>query len=591
MALPLATVLRQEFDLGVVRWRGVFLALVLALELQLFGGLLAGLYLGRWRFGSFEEVGHLVGAVAAVTLVLTALDRWALDHAVPVSSALIAGVLALVSMAGARYAWRLWIEHKSRPRPADSRRVIVFGAGEAGEQIVTAMLRTAGGGYCPIALLDDDPQLANLSIRGVRVEGTRQELPFVARRHDADSLLIAIPSAGSGLVREVSAAAKRVGLAVRVLPSVEELVTGSVGVDQIREPTERDLLGRHQVSLDVESIAHYMTGKRVLVTGAGGSIGSELCRQIHRYGPSELVMLDRDESALHQVELSIEGSGLLQSPNLVVACVRDRGRVFEVFDEWKPDVVFHAAALKHLPLLELHPREGVKTNVTGTLNVLEAAAASGVRTFVNISTDKAADPSSVLGYTKLVAERLTAGVATRADGIYMSVRFGNVLGSRGSVIEAFRAQLAMGRPVTVTDPEAERYFMTVEEAVQLVVQAGAVGADGETLVLDMGEPVRIDDVARRMIEGAATPVEIVYTGLRPGEKLREVLFNSTETPNRRTHELLFHVEGECLDAAAIEGVVAAAGDRSTVDALRDLCTSTGRASGEGDVLDAEAAAS
>lgn len=569
-----ATVLRFEFDTGSVHWTRLLLFVPLAVALQVLGGWFTGLYKGRRRVGSFEEVANVVAVAGWVTLILAGLDVWALDRPVPLSAALMGGVLALVAMAGTRYAWRLWTEHLIRPRVEDCRRVIVFGAGEAGARIVTAMLRTPNSAYYPVALLDDDLRRASSSIKGIRVEGTRDDLERVARRHQADGLLIAIPSADAGLIRQVSGAAASIGLATRILPSVAELVEGSVGVGDIRKVTERDLLGRHQISLDIESIAHYLTGKRVLVTGAGGSIGSELCRQVHHYEPDELVMLDRDESALHAVEMSIHGTGLLQSPTLVVACIRDRERVFDVFRQWRPEVVFHAAALKHLPLLELHPREAVKTNVFGTINVIDASAAAGVQTFVNVSTDKAAEPSSVLGYTKLLTERITAHAACRADGTYMSVRFGNVLGSRGSVIETFREQIAKGGPVTVTHPDVERFFMTVEEAVQLVIQAGAVGGRGETLVLEMGEPVAIADIARRMIANASEPVEMVFTGLRPGEKMREVLFSTGERPRRQGHPLLHHIDGVAFPPEALEDLRTAADDAAVVARLRELCTST-----------------
>ena len=284
--------------------------------------------------------------------------------------------------------------------------------------------------------------------------------------------------------------------------------------------TPADLLGRHVIHTDVEQIAGYLAGRRVLVTGAGGSIGSELCRQIQRFQPAALIMLDRDESGLHEVQLSLEGRALLDSRRLVVCDIRDPDAVAAVFAEHRPDVVFHAGALKHLPLLEMWPAEAVKTNVLGTRRVIDSAVAHGVERFVNISSDKAANPTSVLGYTKRLVERLTAAADARGAGTYLSVRFGNVLGSRGSVLSTFATQIDAGGPVTVTDPEVTRYFMTVEEAVELVVQAGAIGRGGEVLVLDMGKPVRIADVAEQLVAASKRPVPIVYTGLRPGEKLR-----------------------------------------------------------------------
>ena len=336
-----------------------------------------------------------------------------------------------------------------------------------------------------------------------------------------------------------------------VVPGVESLLGDDIEFTDVRPLNERDLLGRHEISTDVDQIAGYLAGKRVLVTGAGGSIGSELSRQIQRFEPAELIMLDRDESALHAVQLSIMGRAMLDDRNLVVADIRERGRLREVFVEHRPQVVFHAAALKHLPLLEMYPEEAIKTNVKGTLDLLEISDEFGVERFVNISTDKAADPSCVLGYTKRIAERLTAQVAAEASGTFLSVRFGNVLGSRGSVLTAFREQIARGGPVTVTHPEITRYFMTVEEAVQLVIQAGAIGRSGEALVLDMGSPVKIADVARRLVAHADRTVDIVYTGLRPGEKLHEVLLGSDEVDARPVHPLISHVYVPPLEIGAL----------------------------------------
>ena len=291
-----------------------------------------------------------------------------------------------------------------------------------------------------------------------------------------------------------------------------------MSLEDVRDVDIADILGRHQVETDLVGIADYVTGKRVLVTGAGGSIGSELARQVHGFGPSELILLDRDESGLHGVQLSIYGQGLLDTPDMVLADIRDEQTVAKVFARHRPEVVFHAAALKHLPMLEQYPDEGWKTNVLGTRNVLRAARANGCRRFVNVSTDKAADPTSVLGWTKRTAEQLTAWYAKGTTGTYLSVRFGNVLGSRGSMLHTFTSQIRSGGPVTVTHPDITRYFMTIPEACELVIQAGAVGAAGEVLVLDMGEPVSILGVAQRLIAQSGKRIEIVFTGLRPGRE-------------------------------------------------------------------------
>ncbi len=452
-------------------------------------------------------------------------------------------------MAAIRWVWRLGHERKLRPTGEDITRVIVFGAGEAGAQLVTTMLRSRSSPYLPVAILDDDKAKRSLRIMGVPVVGGRKDMKTEAARFDAEALVIALPSAGAEVLRAIAERAADSHLRVLVLPSVTELLGTSIGLSDIRPISEDDLLGRRVIDTDVDAIAGYLTGRRVLVTGAGGSIGSELCRQLYRFAPSSLVMLERDESALHAVQLSIEGRALLDTRNLVVCDIRDRERLEQVFTEHRPEVVFHAAALKHLPLLEMHPSEAFKTNCIATQNLLEVAAAHGVERFVNVSTDKAADPTSVLGYTKRIAERLTAAAAIDASGTYLSVRFGNVLGSRGSVLTAFHAQIEAGGPVTITDPDVTRYFMTVEEAVELVIQAGAVGHDGEALVLDMGQPVRIDDVARRLIERADRRIEISYTGLRPGEKLHEVLLGSGERDQRPSHPLIAQVPVPPLDAS------------------------------------------
>ena len=341
--------------------------------------------------------------------------------------------------------------------------------------------------------------------------------------------------------------ARSAGLHTFVLPPVSELIGGNATAGQIREVTEEDILGRRPIQTDLSAIGGVLGGKVVLVTGAGGSIGSELCRQIAHFHPRRLVMLDRDESALHAVQLSISGKALLEGDDLELADIRDVERMQEVFDTVKPDVVFHAAALKHLSLLEMYPQEAWKTNVVGTLNVLRAAQRSGVGIFINISTDKAANPTCVLGYSKRITERLTSEIGRQSMGTYASVRFGNVLGSRGSMLGTFRAQIEAGGPVTVTHKDVSRFFMTIPEAVQLVLQSASIASDGEVLILDMGDEVRIDDVARRLIERSGKHVDIVYTGLRSGEKLREELLGDGEADLRPNHPLITQAAVPALD--------------------------------------------
>jgi len=569
VALALALTLRYDLNPSQAVWRGLFALLPLVCLAQLVAGLAAGLYTGRWRFGSFDEVAGL----ARSTIISTGLLFIANVGVgfVPRSVPLAGGLIALVLMSGVRYAWRLVLERRRRPGGEDCKRLIVLGAGEGAVQVITAMLRDPGSPYVPVALVDDDLGKRNLRILGVPVVGRRDGLGDAAQRFEAEAVLIAIPSAPATLVTEVSELAASIGLDVKVLPTVRDLFGGTVGVDDIRDLSPADLLGRHEIHTDLEVIAGYLTHRRVLVTGAGGSIGSELCRQIYCFGPSELIMVDRDESALHAVQLSIEGRALLDSPDLVLVDLRDREAVKAVLSERRPDVVFHAAALKHLTLLERHPAEAVKTNVWGTLDLLEAATASGVERFVNISTDKAADPISVLGQSKRVAERLTAHHAVESATTCLSVRFGNVLGSRGSVLTTFAAQIERGGPITVTHPDVTRYFMTVEEAVQLVIQAGAIGGPGEVLVLDMGEPVRIDEVARIMVGRSERKVSIDYTGLRAGEKLTEVLLGEGEVDSRPRHPMISHVDVPPLDPARARALDVAAHSDEIRHQLSELC--------------------
>ncbi len=560
-----ATYLRYEMDLGAVELGAVAGFASIAALLQLGAGSLAGLYVHRCRYGTFEEVAAAFRVVAGITAIMTVADVLpVLDHLIPVSASIVAGFLTLAVMCGGRLVWRVLLDRWTRATGGDREPVIVVGAGEGGHQTVTAMVKS--GPYHPVALVDDDPRLRNLRIKGVRVRGTRRDLARIAEHTGATTIVIAIPSADSDVIRDLASRARELDLTTLILPSVRELFGASPGVGDIRPLTEADLLGRRELSLDTASVAHYLTGRTVLVTGAGGSIGSELCRQIHRYNPASLVMLERDESALQAVQISIEGQGLLDDRNLVICDIRDRKRLGEVFEEHRPDVVFHAAALKHLPLLEMHGEEGWKTNVWGTQNLLELAIGHGVDRFVNVSTDKAADATSVLGRTKRVAEQLTSFAGKHNDGTYLSVRFGNVLGSRGSVLPLFREQIARGGPVTVTDPEVTRFFMTIPEACELVIQAGTLDEeDGRVLVLNMGEPVRISDLAHRLVAESGEDIEVVFTGLRPGEKLHEVLFSPQEEPMESGHPLI-----SAVDVPSISPSEARVADPYREEAVVDL---------------------
>jgi FlaA1/EpsC-like NDP-sugar epimerase len=524
-------------------------------------GLLAGLYRGRYQRGSLEEVLNVSTAGILMLVALTLVNGLPLGAGqLPWRTTFGGGLIALLTILVSRHVLHA-ARQRHRARARLGVKVIVFGAGEAGSMLISRLLAEPAAAYRPVALLDDDPDKRRLRIQGIPVLGDRTRLAEVAAATGAKVLVIAIASPGGTAIRDLTALAEQCGLVPKVVPTISELLSGSARIEGVRDPRISDLLGRRPIRTDVEAIAGHFSGKRILVTGAGGSIGSELCRQLHQFGPAELIMLDRDESALHAVQLALSGRALLDSDETVLADIRDPRRIREVFERFRPQIVFHAAALKHLPLLERYPGEAVLSNILGTQAVLDSAAACGAESFVNISTDKAAAPVSVLGYSKRIAERLTAHMAAgQAGGNYLSVRFGNVLGSRGSVLGTLSAQVEAGGPLTVTHPEVTRYFMTADEAVQLVLQAAVIGGNGEVLILDMGEPVRIADIARRLRAQSARPVEIVFTGLRPGEKLTEDLLGDDEVDYRPCHPLIRHAKVTPLDPARLSRLSGAGDD-------------------------------
>ncbi len=552
LATELVAFARFDFDTHAVQWDGVSVMAMFLAGGQLLLGALLLLYRGRYLSGSFDELRAVAVSVTAVSAIASAVVMAVQPTGIPRSVPFLAWPLALVGMAGIRYVKRLIAQASSRPTGAE--RILIFGAGRVGSALALQMVRDPDSPFQPVGFLDEDRAKGNLQVHGIRVCGGLEELGRAVDRLEVSRVVIAVNHANAPLIRKVSDAAAEAGVGCMVLPPLtEQLRRSPLQLSALRDVDVADVIGRRPVDTDVTSIAAYVTGRRVLVTGAGGSIGSELCRQLHKFGPARLVMLDHDESALHAVELSLFGQALLDSADTALVDIRDVGALQEVFAHHRPEVIFHAAALKHLPLLERYPAEAYKSNVVGTRNVLEAAAAIGVEHFVNISTDKAANPTSALGHSKRLAEQLTAWYARGIDDRrYLSVRFGNVLGSRGSVLHGFSAQIERGGPVTVTDPEVTRFFMTIPEACQLVIQAGAIGRPGEVLVLDMGEPVKIIDVARRMIAMSGKAVEVVFTGRRPGEKLHEDLLGDAERSERALHPMISHVVVPPLDPDEVQ---------------------------------------
>jgi FlaA1/EpsC-like NDP-sugar epimerase len=536
------------------------IALVVGVMLPVFVAF--GFYNRWWRYVSTRDmwgaVRGVIVAVVAAFLVFTLLDFH--PASVPRGIWAIVTLLLLAFVMGSRFLARTLIE---RPTVgaivARGKEVIIVGAGDAAQLILKETLKNPSLGYTPIGLVDDDPRKKNLRIHGVRVLGTTRELRHLLRDRRPDELLIAIPSA-SGEVRErIVEVARRENVPVKTLPGLPELIAGDYNLaGQIRPVEVEDLLGREPVEVDIDAIAGYVTGEVVLVTGAGGSIGSELCRQIARVGPTRLVLVDNGEPGLFEIERELVDERGFHATAAILADAGNRTKMRQVFDKYRPGVVFHAAAYKHVPLMEANPLEAVRNNALVTRNVADVAVEFGAKRFVLVSTDKAVNAKTVMGQSKALCEWIVEawGHRTDAETRFCAVRFGNVLGSSGSVIPIFRKQIARGGPVTVTHPEMTRYFMTIPEAVQLIIQAGAIGGRGQVYVLDMGEPVRIVDLAETMIrlsgKEPGADVEIDFVGARPGEKLHEELWADTETVTPSSHQAILLVTRPPIDAHWLE---------------------------------------
>jgi len=552
VALPIATFARQEFAVSSVNVGNLLVAIAIAAGVHVVAGVLTGLYLGRHRLASFDEVRWVaITALIPVAVLLLILLFSPGVNLVPRSAILAGAAYQIVGSLAVRYVLRVMVEQRRISAHPKAGRLLIFGAGDAGYQAMRLLRDDTSSEYLPVAFLDDDPTRARLRLGGLPIAGGRGKIAEAAERFEAGALLIAVPSAQHSEAMEIADIGQKAGLEVRILPAMDKFLTQPVEARDIRSVTLADFLSRDEVNLDLEKIAGYLEGKRVLVTGAGGSIGGQICETVAGFHPERLAMVDHNENGLHGLQLRMDGRALLEDPSLVLADIRDRDGMRRVMEQHRPDVVFHAAAHKHVTFLERFPREGLLTNVFGTRNVLDAAAEAGVERFVNISTDKAADPVNVLGLTKRLGEMITSHYGATIGRPYISVRFGNVLGSQGSVIPIFREQLERGETLTVTDPGVTRFFMTLEEAVQLVVQAGAVGTGGDVLVLDMGEPIPIVDLARRLaaeITPGRAP-EIEYTGLRPGEKLHETLVSDADAEQGRPHELLLRYQVPAIEPA------------------------------------------
>lgn len=530
---------RYDFVPGSIAFAPLIGLAMIAALLQVLIGNFFHLYRGRFRIATFDEMKSLIATTASVGVPL-ALVVMAFGPvlSIPRSTVLLAAPLFLVLSGAVRVLRR--VLQGSGSGSEKGKRTLIYGAGSIAESLVPQLLRESRSQYHPIGLIDDDKSLNNRWISGVPMLGKWSSFTGLVKKYDVQAVIICIANADGEFLKRIEEECRIEGVSVIVFPTLMEVLQGHSGVSDLRELSIVDLVGRRPVNTKVSEIASYLEGKRILVTGAGGSIGSELCRQISGFGPSKLTMLDRDETGLQLAQLAVSGHGLLDTKDIVLADIREPDVLTQIFHHERPDVVFHAAALKHLPVLQQFPDEAWKTNVLGTLNVLKAAKAVGVKTFVNISTDKAADPTSILGKSKRIAEGLTSWFASQGSENYLSVRFGNVLGSRGSMLPTFSSLIESGGPLTVTHPEVTRFFMTIPEACQLVLQAGAIGRPQDVLILDMGQAVKILDIANRMIEISGKKIDVVFTGLRAGEKLHEDLYATSEISEIVAHPLISH---------------------------------------------------
>lgn len=492
------------------------------------------LYWRDWEYASVYEVITVVKCVSATVIVSTISGLAFFDTKVTWQFLIVCWLLLVISIGGVRLSMRVFREFFADSSVMENAKpTLIVGAGAAGTLLVRQMLMHPAMRMDPIAFVDDDPDKLRKDIYGVRILGAIKDIERIVDTMGITKVVIAMPSLPIKKLNEVYDVARKTGAECVILPNIDDVMSGNLHVQQLRNVEIEDLLGRDPVHLDQTMIEKQLRGKKILVTGAGGSIGSEICRQVAKFKPKEIVILGHGENSIYQLNMELVGKYSQHfTITPVIADVQDRKRIFEVMDKYKPDVVYHAAAHKHVPLMELNPREAVKNNILGTRNVAEAASHARVKAFVMVSTDKAVNPPNIMGATKRLCEMIVQDMATRSEYTkFVAVRFGNVLGSRGSVIPLFKKQIAEGGPITVTHPDIVRYFMTIPEAAQLVIQAGALARGGEIFVLDMGQPVKIVDLAKNLIRLSGYDegdIEIKFTGLRPGEKMYEELLNEGE---------------------------------------------------------------
>ncbi|MEH7344990.1 nucleoside-diphosphate sugar epimerase/dehydratase [Bacillus sp. JJ1532] len=500
------------------------------------------LYKKAWEYASVRELLAIVQAVT-LSIVTTAIIQIIIFNDIYVRALFITWMIHVLLIGGSRFSWRMFRDRYIRNEEVDRKLTLIIGAGSAGTMVARQLLNSHDAELRPVAFIDDDRKKYNLQILGLPVIGNSSHIVKAAQMLKIENIIIAIPSLNKQELNRIFDECAKTNAKTQIMPKLEDIMLGKVSINQFRDVQVEDLLGREPIELDINSISEYLLNKIVLVTGAGGSIGSEICRQICSFYPTKIVLVGHGENSIYQIKMELRnhyGRSIEIIP--VIGDVQDRTRMFEIMEEYSPDVVYHAAAHKHVPLMEYNPKEAVKNNVLGTKNVAEAADTFSVKTFVMISSDKAVNPTNVMGATKRIAEMVIQQLANVSRTKFVAVRFGNVLGSRGSVIPLFKKQIQSGGPVTVTHPEMTRYFMTIPEASRLVIQAGALARGGEIFVLDMGEPVKIIDLAKNLIKLSGYTIEeigIKYSGIRPGEKMYEELLGESEVHKEAVFPKIF----------------------------------------------------
>ncbi|MFS0638318.1 nucleoside-diphosphate sugar epimerase/dehydratase [Mesobacillus foraminis] len=500
------------------------------------------LYKKAWEYASIGEL-IIIFKVVTSSILLAAIFQQMIIHEIYFRLLAVTWLLHISLIGGSRFCWRMYRDSYIN-KSANKKRTLIVGAGSAGTMVARQLLKNQEAGLLPMGFIDDDMKKHQLDILGIPVLGGVSKIESIVKEMKVDNIVIAIPSLCKKELNTIFQECAKTNAKTQILPMIEDLVTGKISVSHFRDVQVEDLLGREPIKLDIESISEYLTGKTVLVTGAGGSIGSEICRQIAPFNPSRLILLGHGENSIYSIEMELKESYGNTDIQFIteIADMQDADKMDQIMRTHNPDVVYHAAAHKHVPLMERNPEEAVKNNVLGTFNAARAASWNGVKTFVMISTDKAVNPTSVMGSTKRLAEMIIQAMDQKSATKFVAVRFGNVLGSRGSVIPLFKKQIEKGGPVTVTHPDMIRYFMTIPEASRLVIQAGSLARGGEIFVLDMGDPVKIVDLAKNLIKLSGNSIEeigIEFTGMRPGEKLFEELLKEDEVHDKQVYPKIY----------------------------------------------------